>query len=225
MAVLRRLACNLRQAGVCFLAAACVQAHSGAYADAIVHTGVGEPDFVWGVQPDHFVAGQFELSRHTTITAIEGYFHSVSPASRTVVLYGSADGSPSSGSVPGDELWSTEFDLVALDPGSFGWSGASGLSVDLLPGTYWFSFEARGPNQPEVPYLGIAAGAPDPLQHEAICNFFPQTMCLPPEGWFSASLGMSVRVTGTIVPAPPALILLLGGLTVLVRLKKPASRA
>ena len=221
MVLLRDIARSRRRGKFCFLAFVCVFAHSGASADTIVHTGIGAPDFVWGIQPNHFVAGQFELTRHTTITSIEGYFHSVFPASRTVALYASADSPGSSGGVPGEELWSIEFDLAALDPGAFDWFGGSGVAVELAPGTYWFSFEARGPDQPETPYLGIAGDAPNPLQHEAICNFFPQTMCLPPDGWFGASLGMSVRVNGAVVPAPPALMLLLGGLAVLVRLKQP----
>lgn len=114
------------------------------------------------------MAAEFQLTTDAVVTGIEGYlsYAGGQPGNLTLSVY--ADG----GDNPGVELFSTSFPLGTGETAS-DWRGVSGLSWDLVSGTYWAVFRADATLEFNMP-VGVAGvggvysgGAPNPLGNEA----------------------------------------------------------
>lgn len=140
----------------------------------------------------YWLAGEFDLSSAHTITDIEGYINNWEEGGETATAAIYLD-DHASGDIPGSELFSQQFSV----PFSYGWSGPSGLSWDLDPGTYWIAFEVRTGDSLVADMWG---NTPSPLGNEASWS----------SGSWSESdaINLGFRIQGDPIPIPGAVWLL-----------------
>jgi len=167
---------------------------TAANAVVIVDTGPGPGGDTggWTLGDTQWLAGEFTTTEDYIITSIEGW---INPLNSTgivrVALY--SDG----GEIPGTQLFSDTFSK----PGTSGngWYGVSGLSWELLAGTYWVSFEGVTGTGGAMPYPSAT-----PLANEAFFNSINSA-------WNEKDdLDIGVKILGDVsaVPEPTALALL-----------------
>lgn len=173
-----------------------------AYAAVIVDTGPGpNAGGGYGLYPDQWLAGEFNLSQPDTITDVYGWIDGTSydPGTATIAIYD--DG----GIIPGSQLFTTQFSIFHPQDSEIraDWYGASGLNWGLSSGTYWVSFESRANDT----YSGaMPFYSQNPLSNEAFWNG---------GSWNSTRLGIGVRVYSDgsapapgVVPEPASMILM-----------------
>jgi hypothetical protein len=197
--------------GILFAAGIILIGSMQAQAIPIVDTGQPYAMRASGLRSGQWLASEFTIGQAYTLTDIQGFIYA-SPNwsyARTLTLAIYGDG----GEVPNvsQQLFSKTFSVGAGN--SYGWYGLSGLSLDLLPGTYWVAFEVRSGNN----YNALmASDAPNPLPNGAYA----------PMGDYSYlandPLKLGIRIEDNSAPIPePATIFLLGsGLLGLLGLRK-----
>ena len=177
-------------------------------ADYIVDTGQSSSTAGWALDSGEWLASQFSLDMDYTLTDIEG-FMTYHIGQLGVAIYG--DG----GEVPDitNELYYMPFTCASEGTWPFDWYGLSGLSWNLLTGTYWVAFEVRSGDT----YSGsMAQNAPNPLEDEAYWN---GSNYLQFDG---LSLGLKIQgnPVGAPVPEPATMLLLGSGLVGLFGLRR-----
>jgi hypothetical protein len=161
------------------------------YAATIVDTGPG-PDSSGGfsLYQDQWLAGEFTITEFVTIASVEGWMNVYTPGSLDIAIY--TDG----GDIPGLELFRASGNLGAETPAT--WRGLSGLTWNLLPGTYWVAFEVTGSSS----FSGSMPGPSQfPLDNEAFYCGGPG--CVPPNVYNPADyLDLGVRIEGAVTAVP-----------------------
>ena len=166
-----------------------------ANAATIVDTGPGADSNYWVLAGasvlapfGQFLAAEFSIGSRTTVTDIEGWMSfNPSGADGTIAIY--SDG----GDVPGAELYATTFfGTGSLDSS---WVGASGLSWDLVAGTYWVAFEVRDGQTLET---SMPSPSSSPLLNEAVTS--------RDTGNWSGFDGLDLGVRISAVPIPAVTI-------------------
>lgn len=161
-------------------------------ASYIVNTGAGTGP-AWSLHNEQitaqWLAGQFSIAQHRTITGIDAFLWGDQEATLTTALYTDDNG------FPGNELFST---LIQVYNTGNGWFGTGGLNWSLGAGTYWVSFEVR---QGDTYNGAQPGGAPYPLENEAFWS-------LATGNWHSHDeLDLGIRISAEPVPLPGALLL------------------
>jgi hypothetical protein len=141
-------------------------------------------------------AERVTFADHSIVTGIEGNFFSESydPETVYVTVY---DGD----TLPGGKV--LFFDAFTVPANVFGWYGVSGLSWDLSPGDYWFSFTSPGALD-----LGTTVSNPGPT---AVLN-----LDTGPDWEVSTVEGIALRIYGeaaptSAVPEPASWALMIAG--------------
>ncbi len=195
-----------------------------AYAEMLLDTGPG-PDnpigySVYG-QNSGFggsgyyqsLAGQFTTSETWTIDSILGWMAAdpivpPGPAELHVSIYSNAPSNPAvyvGTGQPGSVVFTAPFQVTHCSAASqstcpVGWQGATGLSWNLSPGTYWIVFEGTGTDTGAVEMPGPVAAS---MQNSLFLSKGQDWGELYPGGF-------GVQITGTTpVPLPAAAWLLL----------------
>ena len=89
----------------------------------------------WALDANQWLAGQFTLSKSSTIDSIKGYMWGQPDGEIRLAIYKSDNVN----NIPTDAtLFNQIFKTSDLD----GWYGLSGINLSLDAGTYWASFEA-----------------------------------------------------------------------------------
>jgi len=148
-----------------------------------------------GVQ---YLAAEFNLTQPSTITSIEGWMQIYLGGSLAIKIY---NDDAVSGDIPGTPTAYSQ--SVSLPIAPTNWYGIGGLNWSLGSGTYWVAFEAPT----AVFYAAMWRPSQSPLINEATYN---------PEinpSWFGSDFNnMGVRIDGSAVPLPGAVLLLGAGL-------------
>jgi len=189
---------------------------SHAHAAVIVDTGEPSKQSGLALTATQYLAGKITLDSAQTITGIEGWIdqYYVEESSLTLTIYG--DGGvkvgydtegPFAGYIPDatNIIFRSSFSVLGCAVASCdGWYGLSGMSLSLVPGSYWVAFEVLQGNT----YNGAMSVVPPyPLYYAAFYNAGTGTM----DWWPQYQNGFGLRVYGegsTAVPEPATMLLL-----------------
>jgi len=168
----------------------------------------------WVLNVNQSLAVEFTLDQAYTLSDIEGFIGAEVAGTIAITIYNDA------GEVPGGELFSSDVSLELADA----WQGLSGLNWNMEAGSYWLSFEVRD-GDPTMPYGRMLSGAPSPLGNEAYTThgYIPLNLQGGSEWVAYDGLNIGVRIQGTPVPVPGAVLLGMLGLGVVgLKLRKHA---
>ena len=161
-----------------------------------------------GIDPQDWIAESFTLTQATTISSIMAYVASSQPSTDigqayTIALYGSR--SSKAGLVPNYSGPASQLDAFSQTYEVDGWSGPSGLSLNLAAGSYFVAVEADANDG--VLNLVVPNGVSTLPSAVAQYNGGNSYVADPA----IASDAFGLRVTAA-VPEPSSLALLLAGL-------------
>lgn len=165
-----------------------------------------------------WLAAQFAIDQNYTITSALGWMSSTSePQTLHFTIYGK----DSSSTLPdvNNIYYSGGFSTSGVD--GLGWEGMTGLSIDLIPGTYWASFEVQDGDSYDDGYM--PHDAPSPVEYYARStneDFIDNGVVIEEAGWYSYinNPGFGFRIEadvagpGNTVPEPTTMMLLGTGL-------------
>jgi len=155
----------------------------------------------------------FSLSNSYRISDIQSYFYSSSTSfgTLTLSLYAANDG------LPGNELYSQEFEIPNPLTSYKGWFGVSGVDWLVSPGDYWVTYEARNSQT----YMGSLEFPAPTLLTAAVKNEYYTDWTVLSEH------GFGIVVSGDLVssvPEPSGIYQFSAGLVVLVGLAARRNR-
>jgi hypothetical protein len=146
------------------------------------------------------VAVKFSLSQAAMIDGFSALMYGSGGALTFALLASNSTGDP------GSELFATTLTPIVGSFGNPAWFGPSNMSLSLAAGTYWAAFE----DKPGQNFLGGIVNTASTLSQVKTADIGGPWL----SGYLSQGLGFQVYGVLQAVPEPPALYMILLGLSV-----------